>query len=100
MMRGTTPTHQFVLPIGVEMVKSLEIIYKQNDKEILKKTKEDCKLTENTIEVTLSQQDTFKFTQNVVVEIQLRVLTTGGNVPKTPIYRVSCDRCLSDEVLT
>lgn len=99
MKRGSTPTHKFVLPFAVDQVDEVEITYQQKDEEILKKYKKDCVLEDRTVSVTLTQEESFEFTEDVNVEIQVRVLTKGGEVLPSNIICVSCDRCLSDEVL-
>ena len=99
MKRGTTPTHQFVLPISVDMIEDVEVTYQQNGKEILKKYLDEFTAEGKTIAVMLTQEETFAFDEGVNVEIQLRVLTKGGEVHASDIFTVGCLRCLSDEVL-
>ena len=99
MKIGGTPTHKFVLPFFVEDINEVEITYQQNEKVILQKHKDDCELDGKTISVTLTQDETFEFSHEEHAEIQLRVLTKGGDVHVSNIIRVDCKRCLSDEVL-
>ena len=99
MKRGTTPTHEFVLPFSVDMIDEVEITYCQNGEEIMKKYAEQCTMEGKTISLQLSQDETFDFNEGHNVEIQLRVLTKGGDVYASDIFKVSCKRCLSDEVL-
>ena len=53
LIQGTTPTHSFTLPSDMD-VSDFIVSYSQCGKEILKKTKEDCVVKENTIFVTLT----------------------------------------------
>lgn len=99
MRKGTTPTHEFVLPFSTDVISAVEITYAQSNTVILIKTKEDCVLKDNTVSVTLSQEDTFRFGNNMIVDVQVRVLTTGGDVLASGVYSVACERCLSNEVL-
>lgn len=99
MRRGTTPTHKFILPFSVDMISAVEISYAQSGAVKLTKTTADCVLEDKTVSVTLTQEDTFLFTEDVPVEIQIRVLTTGGQALASDIYSVSCKECLSDGVL-
>ena len=99
MRRGTTPTHQFVLPFNTELITAAEITYCQGDQIILQKTEEDCVMQETLVSITLSQQDTFKFKENTNVDIQIRVRDKNGTVFASDIMRVSCQSCLSEEVL-
>ena len=89
MIQGSTPTHYFKLPINTSLVKECRVLYGQNDVLIFKKTTEDCVLYDDTIEVTLTQADTFNLTLGQLVQIQLRVLTTDGDALVTPIHTVS-----------
>jgi hypothetical protein len=99
MRRGTTPTHTFTLPFNVDLIEDVEITYHQSGKEILQKGTRDCVLNDKTVSVTLTQDDTFNFTDNINVEIQIRVQTNSGEVLASNIFRVSCEKCLSEEVL-
>lgn len=101
IIRGTTPYHNFILPILAEDIKSIYVTYLQNEKVILDKSKEDVTITdlidlhENAsveelseeeqsscqLTVHLTQEDTLKFhfypaaKKNIAV-IQIRILTT------------------------
>lgn len=101
IIRGTTPYHNFILPILAEDIKSIYVTYLQNEKVILDKSKEDVVITdlidlyENAsveelseeeqsscqLTVHLTQEDTLKFhfypaaKKNIAV-IQIRILTT------------------------
>lgn len=99
MKRGTTPTHKFVLPFSVDMVEDAEVTYCQNRKEVLRKQATDCSMDGNTIQLKLTQDETFLFAENTNVEIQLRVLTKGKDCLASDVFTVSCSRCLSCEVL-
>lgn len=99
MRIGTTPTHYFTLPFSTDLVDEVQIVYCQDGEEILQKNRTECTLEENTVSVTLTQADTFEFKADVNVEIQIRVSTTRGTVLASEIMQVSCQRCLSDEVL-
>lgn len=99
MIRGTTPLHVFTLPFSTDLIKNLRVIYSQNDEPVLKKELDDCKLNGNTVEVKLSQVDTFTFNSDYPVEIQVRVLTKTGDALASLPQRVGLDRCLENEVL-
>lgn len=99
MVRGTTPIHTFELPFDTAMIKTLEICYAQDRTVILTKTAEDCTLSENTITVPFTQEDTFKFADDKKAEVQIRVLTLGGEVIASFPQRVVVHGSLSDEVL-
>ena len=101
MRIGTTPTHTFEMPTTmVGNIKSVEIIYSQKNNIVLRKSTEDITINDNLVSVTLTQEDTFKFADGVNAEIQVRVLDKADNAFVSNIMCVSCDRCLTDEVLT
>lgn len=100
MPRGTTPTHTFTLPFAASLVRSCRITYAQDGQVVLRKETGDCVIAGDAISVKLTQEDTFKFTDNSRIQIQLRVLTTDGTALKTPVYVKYAQECLDDEVLT
>lgn len=99
MIRGTTPTHIFRLPFDTSLIDEVRIIYSQNDEQILVKETVDCNLDGNTISVTLTQEDTFKFDCKKCVQIQVRVLTAGGEALASKIKHINVEKCLDNEVI-
>lgn len=99
MIKGTTPTHVFTLPFDTGSVKTVQIIYAQSGAVKLTKGNKDCTLDGNKVSVKLTQEDTFLFTFGVRVDIQVRVLTIGGDALASRVTHVLCEDCLSDEVL-
>lgn len=99
MIRGTTPTYTFKLPIDVSVIKTLRITFEQCCKELNKNT-EDCSLSGTSVSVRLKQEDTLMFSADLPVSIQIKVLTTTDDAL---VSRVMQDRvlpALNDEVLT
>ena len=99
MIRGTTPTHTFKIPFDTNSISEVRVIYAQDDVVIFTKTEDDCVLEGDSIIVTLTQEDTFKFNHKRSVQIQLRVLTAKGEVLSSVIENVGVSKCLDDEVL-
>lgn len=99
MTRGTTPTHTYTLPFGVENVEKLRIIYAQDGESKLVKTEEDCTLAGDTVTVRLTQEETLAFYSECLVEIQVRVLTPEGEALASNVMRVKPGVCLEDEVI-
>lgn len=99
MIRGTTPTHIFRIPFSSLSIKDVRIIYAQNDEQILVKETADCEMDGNTISVTLTQEDTFKFDCKKCVQIQVRVSTAGGQVLASKIKHIDVEKCLDSEVI-
>lgn len=99
MRKGTTPTHIFEVPFNTDMIAEAEIVYAQFGEIVLEKYTDDCEMSGNEITVTLTQEETFLFDDSAGVEVQLRILTQGDDALASDIIHVSCEKCLSDEVL-
>lgn len=99
MIRGTTPTHVFSLPIATEDIKKVRIVYAQNDKPVFVKTEADCTMQGCTIQVTLKQEDTLALDCHKCVQIQIRVLTNQGDALASQTAHVRVEKCLENEVI-
>lgn len=106
MHRATTPTHYFKFPIDVTAISKILLTYSQNDNIILNKTEQDFEFNENVGMVTLTQEETNLFSdecvmpnKQVVVEVQLRVLTNSGKALASDVWKVPLKKILNDEVL-
>ena len=99
MRRGTTPTHTFTIPFGVENVADALIVYVQGDEEILRKTVSHCRMEGNTLSVDLTQEETLSFSCKQKAQIQVKVLTNDGKVLVSNVITADVTKCLIDEVL-
>lgn len=98
MIRATTPTHTFNLPIDTSTIKSLLVTYKQGDSIVLEKTKDDCTLTGSTVKLILSQEETKLFSVERV-KIQLRVLTNDNVSMASKVKCKLVEDVLNDVIL-
>lgn len=99
MRQGTTPTHIFTLPINMSAIRELKVTYTQRNRIVLEKRTDHLMIGENDVRVKLGQNETFLFDASVPVQIQIRVLTTGGDALASDIMMVSAHKCLDAEVL-
>lgn len=99
MIRGSTPTHNFKLPIETDTLDKIRIIYAQDDNILFVKEKDDCTCDGSTISVKLTQEETFKFDCKKSVQIQIRVKTINGDVIPSKEKLVSVEKCLDNEVI-
>ena len=99
MIRGSTPTHRFKLPIDTKNLSKIKIIYAQADEILFEKDLNACTCDGDVVTVKLTQEETFKFDCKKDVQIQLRVRTTSGDVIPSNIKIVDVGKCLDDEVL-
>ena len=128
IIRGTTPYHNFILPILAEDIKEVYVTYLQNKEVILDKGKEDVEIndlvdlyenasmeeipederTSCQLTVHLTQEDTLSFhfypaaKKNIAV-IQIRILTADdeafASMPiNERIFGVLHDGVIPDEV--
>lgn len=101
MIRGTTPTHRFVLDSDVDMstIADVRVSYGQHGQEIFSKRLEDVTIDGHIISVTLTQEDTLSFNALYDVQIQLRLPLTNGTVRCTNTIIKSVLDTLNEEVL-
>lgn len=99
MIRVTTPTFIFTLPFDTAEVEQYVVSFGQNNKKILDKTKGYGEMEGSEIRVTLSQEETKLFKATFPVQIQLRVLTKGGDSLATQIYQRPVGEVLNDCIL-
>lgn len=102
MIRATTPTIEFILPEGMyENSKEILITFKQADKIILNKNKEDLEKDENSkYHIKLTQAETNLFQANIELKIQLRFLSMAGDVCASTIKSVNVKDVLNDQELS
>ena len=101
MRQGTTPTHIFTLPIDMSKVSEVKVTYTQRNRIVLEKRTDQVVIDGADIRVKLSQEETFMFdaSPSASVQIQIRVLTTGGDALASDIMTVSALKCLDSEVM-
>lgn len=99
MIQGTTPTHVFELPFDISAIKAVKVVYEQGNEIILEKGNDNCTLIGNTVEIKLTQEETFLFKTNEFVKIQIRILTFGGQALTSVPETVTVGKCLDKEVL-
>lgn len=99
MIRGTTPTHIFRLPIDTGTIKELRITYRQLGHTVLEKTEADVETQAETVQFTLTQEEALLFRASYKVDLQVKVLLAGGAVMASKIMPVSVSEILNEEVL-
>ena len=97
--RGTTPTHIFPIPepLTISDLKDFTIVYRQKNKNIIIKHREDTCLLDDidnnhNITLILSQAETLMFDPRVkIVEVQIKASSVGSDVFKLGDYRLRLD---------
>ena len=98
MRRGTTPTNTFTVDVDLRQATALYVTYKQNSRVILEKTLEDATITETSVAVTLTQEETLAFSKGTV-SIQIRAKFADGAAIASNIITSSVDQILKDGVI-
>ena len=99
MIRGTTPTLSFALPMETELLAEVWITLSPQDRVVLDKKLKDCVCEGRELRVSLSQEETLKLQHGCNTEIQLRVRTRGGEALASRIFAVDTARILKDGVI-
>lgn len=104
MYRGTTPTYTFTMPQEVDLteVSKMCITFAKLDETIIMtKTGEDVQITDNKVEVYLTQEETLEFPSGQI-KVQLNWLYQQGAITKracSNIFTITAHKNLIDEVL-
>lgn len=96
MIRGTTPTFEFTLPMLTDEIAAGYITFAQDGSVVIDKDLADCTCAGSTVTLHLTQEETLKLSQNTRTELQMRVRTTGGEALATRVYIVPTERILKD----
>lgn len=104
--RGTTPTHIFYLPDGIELsdIEDVSIAYRQKKNTVLVKHLKDCHFlpeldSKKEFALVLSQEDTLLFNPNIpIVEVQLKAKTVGSDVIPLEEIRFRLRDCFDTEI--
>jgi hypothetical protein len=101
MYRGTTPTYIFTLPESVDMTQATDVYVtfaKTDTTIILTKTGDDLEVTEHTVSVYLTQEETLSF-PNAKVAVQLNWIYPPEKRACSNIIYIDAKRNLIDEVI-
>ena len=99
MYRGPTPTLIFSLPMNSDQISALHQSFAQKGELVLEKNLAECLLQDNTLQVTLTEQETLLFDEKQgMVEMQLRI-GCGESKMASNIMQVSVGRILKDGCL-
>lgn len=100
MRRGTTPTHIFGTDVDLTDAEVIYITYRQGNKNVLEKTKDDLtSITAEEIRVELTQTDTLGFSVSGNVEIQIRARFPDGSAIASQVIHTSANAILKEGVI-
>ena len=99
MIRGTTPTLEFVIPFDTGQLAEAFVTLSQNEVIIIDKALTECNCSENKLSVRLTQEETLKLQCDCTTEIQIRAKTLEGEAIASQIIKVNTERILKDGVI-
>ena len=100
MIRGTTPTLTFTLPMAVSTLSEYWVTVSQMYDNIrIDKDRSTLTASGKTITANLTQEDTLRLVPDKPVYIQLRVLTSGGDAMASEVFKATVDDVLREEVI-
>jgi hypothetical protein len=97
--KGCTCDNSFSIPYEKEEVAAIVITYRQKGVTKVEKTLADCTFSEGQVHVSLTQEDTLKFEDESVVQMQIRVRLKSGLVTKSRVMETYTDTVLNGEVV-
>lgn len=100
LIQGTTPSHKFRLSISTNLIKDVMITYIQDRNIILRKTFSDVLAYDNIIYVDLTQEETFLFSHDLRVRIEVRILTNDNKVFGRVFKNIPVEEIIDKEVFT
>ena len=99
MRRGTTPTHIFKTSIDLTEAEVIFITYRQGNKNVLEKSREDLIITEEQVSVKLTQEETLLFSINDAVKIQIRAKFADQSAIASNVITTKADVILKEGVI-
>ena len=98
MIRYTTPTLVFNVPLDTSILEEVYVTLKQG-KTILEKKYNQCLYNGKQITVCLSQAETAEFKPNREIYIQLRCKDENGNAYASQIFRTEMESVIKEGVI-
>ena len=99
MIRGTTPTLEFMIPFDTSLLAEAWVTLSQSGKIVLNKELKDCTCEARKISVRLTQEETLELDCNSKTEIQIRARTVAGDAIASDIITVNTNRILKEGVI-
>lgn len=101
IMRGSTPTHIFQVDTDLTHVEVMYVTYKQGCVVLVEKEIEDIRIRPDTLELTLTQQETLRFQnrKDQPIEIQIRARFPNGETLVSNVMKVQAEKVLKEGVI-
>lgn len=99
MRQGTTPTLTFTLPFETTGLAKCNIDFAQNGSVVLTKGIEDCTLSENSVAVSLTEEETLALNSKQLLEMQISVQKADNTIARSKPIVTKVGKALSGEAL-
>ena len=105
MRRGTNPTLTLKLTsktgqsVDTSVLTDGFITFQQDGRTVIEKRLTECERTGNKVIVELTQQDTLRLDDRLVVRVQGKFKVTNGKIIPTKIRQLSCSEIFNEEVI-
>ncbi len=99
MRRGTTPTHVFNTDVDLSTAAVVWLTYKQGGKILFTKDQSDMTITEDSISVMLTQEETLMFDTDRTVKIQIRARFTDDTAIASNVIQTTANAILKEGVI-
>lgn len=100
MVRGTTPTLTFNLPMAVSTLSEYWVTVSQRYDNIrIDRDKSTLTASGSSIVANLTQDETLRLVPDKPAGIQLRVLTSGGDAMASEVFTIMVNDALREEVI-
>lgn len=96
--RGSTPINTFKVNIDLTNA-TVFVTYSQAGEVVIEKTGEDLVITDKTVSTRLTQEDTLKFDDSMLVEMQIRYVKPDGVADGSNVITASVGKILKDGVI-
>ena len=100
VFKGSTPTLNFNINTPLENVQAMYLTFEQRGVLVLEKDINSIQIIdENTIAVTLTQEETLLFSSKYDIEVQFRAKYTDGSATTSDINTFNMYKVLKNEVI-
>ncbi len=97
MFRGSTPLHTFTVDRDLREA-VIYVTYQQNGVTVMERTNDSLSVTETSVALRLTQEETLEF-QSGVIHIQIRYVLPDGTADASTIMQVPVQEILKDGVI-
>lgn len=99
MRQGTTPTHIFHTSMSLSEAEVIYITYEQGGETVVDKSIEDMTVTDEMVQVTLTQEETLAFNLRDAVRIQIRARFADGTAVACQVIETLAEEVLKEGVI-